>query len=615
MPVKSVNVDISGGVSKSLKKKARCLVFSFDGYVLHGAVVDKPGDNPVIAAIGHSANLNRQNAIGEVLKQLKNAGIKKIPKIAVLATPEAITGIVDIPVDPEKPKANAQMQELVRWEIEPQISEYVQKWSMENFLLHLGYLSNEDAQAVHAELLQRRGTGRQLIRFEEVAVDMNYLNRDQLNQAFVAQERMMALEGDMHCAWSPQSYRINDYDEEKENLWYATALPDAIRHQWFQFFAKHKISLKHIYPLAGLSQAAIPAQHAEHQQQGEEYLLLELYKERLIGFYFNGNALVDTRQWGIAPGQIGDIAVDALLTMQRPSTKQIYCTAYGGDSLALAELLSDEAKMHVQALPIPDVADRALHHSGDSLPNYWIALANDFSGEKTARNIILPLSAADPKPAMWKNPDFWRVAVPVLIVLAIGLNEAYMQYRLKTAKETLTGTKVEREKVAQEQQQNTQLSNLVQEERVKYQRLSKEIKKIAPMLRQEELLFRRNSNITNVLETLSGSVNPEVVIDRMVEPSRSYGKIQSFYLEGWAVSNTAAQRFSETLERNISTQGFTTRSVNISSAYGRHGKNGFGISLWLIGNNKKLQPSPFGSQAPAQTITQETKQEATEVKK
>lgn len=593
MSKSTVNIDISGGLSKTLKKKGHCLVFSFDGYVLCGAMVDKPGTDPSIRAVGYSTNLNRQNAIAEVISQLKNAGVKKIPKIAVMASPEAITGMVDIPVDPSKPKANAQMQELVRWEIEPQISEYVQKWTMANFLVQLGYLSHEDAQSVQAELLQRRGVGRQLIRFEEVAVDMNYLSRDQLNQAFVAQERMVALDGSMNCAWSPQSYRINDYDEEKEHLWYASALPDAIRHQWYQFFAKNKISLKQFYPLAGLSQVAIPKLSGEAAHQGEERLLLEVYKERIIAFYFNGHALVDIRSWGYEPGQLADTAVNALLEMQRPSTKQIYCACYGGDNIALAQLLSEEGKLHVQALPAPDMpSNNTVSAQGDSLPIYLIALANYFSGESSDLSVVMPLTAGDPKPPMWKNTDFWRVAIPVLVLGAVGVNEAYMQYRLKTAKETLSGTRADREKMAQERQQNTQLANLAKEEKNKYEQLDKEIKTIAPLLKQEELLFQRNNNIIDVLQSLASSVSPEVVVDKLIEPNRNYSKRQSFYLEGWAVSNTAAQRFSENLGRNVNSSGFTVRSVSISSAYGRHGAKGFGISLWLIGGERKTPPTP-----------------------
>ena len=51
-----------------------------------------------------------------------------MPKTVALVSANAVNAIVDLPVTPDKSRPKAQMNEMVRWELEPHMAQQNELW-------------------------------------------------------------------------------------------------------------------------------------------------------------------------------------------------------------------------------------------------------------------------------------------------------------------------------------------------------------------------------------------------------------------------------------------------------------------------------------------------------
>ncbi len=239
-----------------LGKPNNLLVLHHDGFVLEGVVVHAGLTGQEIQASGSSRAIDWVTAVGEVLEQIKTAGIKKPPKKAILVTASAMSALIDLPVNPERPRAPEQMREMVRWELEPLFAQQHERWCIGSLLMGRGYLEQEKRAEVMSEVLARNAASnnRMTVRFGEVAQGLGFVTRTHIDECLSLQERLIQLDDEACCGWAaqklPEDFEIDD--EAPRYPWLATGIGDNLRKLWVKACQRHKLFLQAIYPSLGV---------------------------------------------------------------------------------------------------------------------------------------------------------------------------------------------------------------------------------------------------------------------------------------------------------------------------------------------------------------------------
>jgi hypothetical protein len=93
------------------------LVFETDGFSLRAAVIKNAGKSPQVVFTANSSFADMAEAVKEIAEQLKQNGFKGGK--AILLSPAVLSTLVELPINPKKSRPIPQMQELIRWEVEP----------------------------------------------------------------------------------------------------------------------------------------------------------------------------------------------------------------------------------------------------------------------------------------------------------------------------------------------------------------------------------------------------------------------------------------------------------------------------------------------------------------
>src|SRR5690554_7288266 len=111
-----------------LGKPTQVLVCETDGVAFRGAVIARDGARLKLMHSFKSEQLDPALALADVVNALKNAGWTGTK--AVLLSPAATTSLIELPINPKKPKPIAQMQALIRWEAEPLLMQQQNQWTL-----------------------------------------------------------------------------------------------------------------------------------------------------------------------------------------------------------------------------------------------------------------------------------------------------------------------------------------------------------------------------------------------------------------------------------------------------------------------------------------------------
>lgn len=553
------------------------LVFSYDGYVLSGAIVHFKGGQPELVATALSTKMNMQKSIEDIVTQFKQQKIKNVPKEAILASAEIVAGRVDIPVNSNKPKPKAQMHELVRWELESYISEIAPMWSVGALLEGYGFITSSQRQNASVELELSRDQGSKMIRFGEMCIQLGYITREQLNEMMALQERLMSIDGRMDCAWQAQGGESSE--AEGTDVWLGAGVFRHSRRQWVDAFARNSLKLNSMVPLHGLGALFID----DASQSDYEQVLVEIFKERVVVYRFMGKAVVSVTHHRLDhKDDIFNTVVAGVSELMRPETESVWLSSVHADVSELIESLS--LNLGVQ---IKSVQEQCHPASIDlqvpaSFVYQFYALAKLAHGTKCG--CVLFIDAQDPKPPLWKNVDFWRYVLPVFVVVAIGLNEAYMQYSLEKTESRLQEIESEKEDKARLLKQMQALIAQTNKEQEELKTITKEVLRLEKSLGQMVTMSERNGLVINLMLSLQESINDFVIVDRFIESDEigRRGREHGFELYGWALNDNSAQLFSRELDKRIKRLGYEVHRVKINRSIGRSGIRGYGLSLSLL---------------------------------
>ncbi|MET0089846.1 MAG: hypothetical protein ABW068_07460 [Candidatus Thiodiazotropha sp.] len=266
----------------------------------------------------------------------------------------------------------------------------------------------------------------------------------------------------------------------------------------------------------------------------------------------------------------------------RPATQAVWLEAEPDELEGLCERLSDRLGLAVTPLPRAEAAGVDAAAQRALAPQRLAALARFERQGGASRG--LRIRAADPRPPLWKDRNFWRYAIPSLVILGILGNEIYTQLSLSRAKAELAELKDEKSEQSRLARQIQSVTTEQKQMQEALGQVKQESAKLAEALLREERILARNRLVPALLESLVQSMNELVVVNQFAEQSRRLSVDQGFLLSGWSVDDTSAQLFSRQLERQVAKLGYVVRNVKINRAIGRHGARGFGITLWVVPN-------------------------------
>lgn len=348
----------------SLGQSYNLLAFQAGSFGLRGALIRNTKHNAILGPVAESRNVDFTRAIADVLEQLK-AHYKRLPKHAILVTPSVISSMVELPVSPLRPRSDAEMQELIRWELEGTLTQQNKHWLIGSMLVERGYLTASQRDELVEELKVRQSQGGQdgLIRFGDLAVQLKYITHEQLEECFVLQGKLISLDDDLAYGWQAEEPQLNqglsdevllsaDEDGNSAHKWLVSGMSKAVRRRWVGAFNLNGLKVEAFYPSVGSSFAAL-AQRCFDSQQA----LIEVHQEQLAFISGSQDAVDEIR---VEERMLGDIRSDEihqLLGVLPADLKKLYINFQGAEQEELLFTLEQHTQLEIEplTLDIPEV--------------------------------------------------------------------------------------------------------------------------------------------------------------------------------------------------------------------------------------------------------------------
>jgi hypothetical protein len=496
-----------------------------------------------------------------------------------MMAPGVVSALLDLPVEPSKPRPPTQMQELIRWELDPYFSEFNDLWNIGAILQGRGFLTPELRHEIAVELELRHsdmGGGLSLIRFGELAMEMGSVTRNQLDECLASQERMVTQDVTLTCGWHLQQWG-GDEDEEAQHAWQVCGIANFRRKQWVGLLAQQGVKLGWFFPHLG----ALLALLGEVEMPAQERVLLELQQEQVACYRLLGSKLVSQH---VIPrpsdqAQLVAACIDLCSEHMRPDVDSILVHGWPESDLVqlqrLGEALNRDVATLISCLDSKRYTDGAVEGNA-SLYLHALAIHTKQLSQQRAG---VRVEAVDPPPPMWKNPEFWRYAAPALLavgVLSHGIWSHVELYRFKVELAHLEDDREERSQIASSAtQMEGEVKRLNDQIRIHQSKLETSIKTLD---RLENVLLARQVQVPQFLRGIARSVNAFVVVDAIEESVNPPG----FLVQGWAARDASAQEFAKELEGVMADLGYMVAQTEVRAALGRTGVRGYGVGIWLI---------------------------------
>ena len=234
------------------------LIVESDGLIIHAAVIQKsPQGEALIKTYTHSSELDLPDALKEIMADIRKVHGKP-PTRAILLDSHIYTTILHLPVDPAKPLPFKEMQEIIRWELEPFMSQSRMR-RLGSILVGRKHLKHNDVERVIAVMEEERKTifaalgEKKISRFGEAALRMGLISREQLEESLTLQQSFQYAEGETVCGWIPLSAKpLNG-----RWRWLVSGLTTSFKDYAVNSFKQAGLTLQAVYPHVGTAGASL----------------------------------------------------------------------------------------------------------------------------------------------------------------------------------------------------------------------------------------------------------------------------------------------------------------------------------------------------------------------
>jgi hypothetical protein len=558
-------------IERFAKQPKHLLVVETDGFRLRAAVVSAAHEQIAVQHLVKSHNADPIAGLGEAIEKL---GHKRLPRRAILLVPEAIPAIIELPVDPAAPPPDSQMQEMIHWELEAQIAQQIGTRPIGEILVGRGRLTYQQVGIICEELIRRKQQASaesvrragQPLRFGDVAVDLGFVTRQELDECLAIQEELRSTIGDQCiCGWT--AFADPKPQQSIEHRWFVCGVSNNLRERWHKAFANLSIDLVSIYPLMGCSTAAIGG-----ELSNTAAVVLEVQAGLLAATHLDGDRVEDFRLLYTA-GRIP--SVEMLL-------KLVGSTAEGSVWLAgsdphlpdLCRELATRLRQEVRFMPVEFQGHLDQSVKPESLANLVGACRHAFGLVGVHRATCV--RGREPAEPLWRRPSLAATAATLLVALALGTAEIHQSVALTRARQrkdqAIDQLSVLEREAGQHQVDQKQVEQLtarlheLQEESAQLQRHLEFFETRVPA---------RQRVIASLLDAITEAASGQVVVNRIEESNGPMIRI-----EGWAIGDVAAERFADSLSTALRPLGLVLAEPPIlSEKQGRLGLPGYAIEV------------------------------------
>ncbi|MEM7405569.1 MAG: hypothetical protein AAF458_09775 [Pseudomonadota bacterium] len=551
-------------------------VLHSDGFALSGAVIRIKGGNPTAIAVARSRAVALESAVAEVLAGLRK-NTRNPPKQTLVLTDSAVTALLELPVAPNSPRPAAQMNEVIRWELEPMFAMQAERWSIGTLLCGRGYLDADSRGLILAEMERRNRGSRQRVsaRFGEIAQSLNLVTREQIDECLELQEFLVGLDDDLVCSWAPQ--RSSGEDEATGRYrWLASGIGAQIRDRWVSACRKNGQFLVAVCPALGSARAGAGGATSMH---------VDLAQEQALVAVGGGDRLVSLQ---IEPTGGGTLTLQVPSMCHEQMTPDVRNVQFITTEHALPDEFTRELEIEVdrpvsELGPAPTKAQvdheqsLAEHKQTEAAVVRMCAAAAAALGHHPRASQAFIAGQAVPPP-IWRSPALLPYAVLSLVVLSVVAVEVWMRVQIQRNETELArleaefGRKLDLKKAAE---QNAAEGRQLESQLVE---VGREVEQSNEAIAALEHLSARRDLAPAFLRALQNVMTDSVLVNTVSQSPRSQDRV---YLSGWAISNTAAQQFVTNLTRKLEPLGMSVLNAQVLSASSPSGAPGYSVEAWL----------------------------------
>jgi hypothetical protein len=508
----------------------RILVVESDGLAVRAADVAARSRGRVrVRGPWESTQPQFDAALDGALARMHSDGVRPATD-AVLVVPQLRAMVLPLPVDPAKRLPWAQMQELLRWELEPYLAE-ARVLRIGAILAARGYVSPDELAPVAASL-PAAGTpdarSARPRRFGEVAIDAGLISPEQLDEALAIQDTLQEGEGELVCGWTPLATQPTGGNWD----WLVCGIARSLRDRYTRTFRDRGLRLQSLYPLAGCAPAALAATNGSAQG------VLEYQPGVLSHTRVEAGRIAAARtRYVTDPDRVSDDAVelagddDAPVALAGPWPEP----ARTADTLEAA-LARPCEPARIAATDVGEDAHSLAGFVGAA--RHWLGLVRSTNGVR--------VQARDPRQPITQHPAFWPAMAACLVALAWAGGELAIARRLDSLRSRsgfAQQFKVERETLDALDDRWTELHHR------------------RAFLADD--LARREAFVPRLLDALRGAVSDAVALSRLYEDERGV-----IHVHGEGASERAIQVFSLRIAEAMRPAGMDVRNLRIETATG-----------------------------------------------
>lgn len=576
----------------TLGKPAEILVCETDGFSLRAAVLRRVDDEMELLCQAKTEQVDMAEGLADVIASLKAEGWQGGGS-AILLSPAVFSTLVELPVNPKKPRPLPQMLELVRWEVEPLLLQHMTRWSVGHLLVGQGYMSEEQAQTVmdmqqgkpnaHSKLAMAEQFS--LRRFGDLAVELGYIKRSQLNACLTGQEWLKSDDEAIECGWLAQG-PVDDIPGTYN--WLISCVHQSLLQRWAAACARHGVKLRAMYPMTGCALALLP-------DEVRNAVVLETQPG--LGF---AARLTDGRntqlQHYLNPQKTAlDICLESYHALHASPREPVWLACWP-PTQAMPDRLSELLDMEVHPLSHP--------LASETISPGMIGAAGETLGLADTERCV-GVRVGGPLPPVRDRLEVRAGALLALLLALASIAELTLWLRLSSVQSDKAQIDASWQSIDTAVKRiNAQIA-AIDERKQKIKSLRAEQQRIEAVTRfYDEEIPERMGLVKGVLGMLQTVVNDEVIVERLDEPGKQVPKpnagspplpanapphaadnwveVENIVLEAWALSETAAQTFIQRVTHTVAVWDLHTRDAKVAFGKGPLSANGFSVSMRLM---------------------------------
>lgn len=541
------------------RKSQSILACESDGFHLQAVIASVEDGVLSVSKPVESSAIVFKEAVADVVEQLQQTGAT-IPKCAMLLTPSVVLALLNLPVDPAQPRTDDEMRELVRWEMEPLLAQQIGLWSIGAILQGRGHIDQSQREAIMAR--SRIAGTRGGARFGELAVELGLVNRSQVDEALELQTLLQEVDQELDCGWV-----VAAADEMQGGSgWLACAVSRGLRERWVQAFELNQLQLDYLYPAIAPSVMSLAEQSMTDP-------VLEIHHGLVACVTANANGISGLQ---VVPLSGDNLSVGDCMEVCHELMRQSMKTLWVHGDVSNHGIVIEQLQQRLEREILPLAVDQGL--AG------LIGACQHFLSVQ-----LLPIARIQgkpPGPPLYKQTNFWLIAVAVITLLAIVTLEVidYSRHSAMQAEQQTLAIKLEkiesvRNKVGSRQQAAKTAKQRLDE-------LQKQVQTVSSKLDMlQKRIPQRQRFIAGFMDSLLSSVSDELVIDSVTE-----AEDQVIVIKAWSLSEQGAQQFIKDLAAAMGRWEMDVRDEEVWSQSGRLGLAGYAVTLRLV-QRQRTAPS------------------------